>query len=202
MKYLNAGSGSADVRLLIAVGCSVAVHLAVIGGWALWDHRSSTAPEGVRAVHGEIRVRVQSPDPDPPAVPMPSVRKFPALDERQRRALSRQRIPEAVSASRALADPASGLIFSAYFKAVKSRLASEAGRRSFSADRDIPVHFVLTRDGGVAAVSTPPGTPDALRRVVEDLLAAASPFPPFPGSLQHESIAFDVLFRCDRNVLV
>ncbi len=180
--------------LTAAVVASVLLHGAVIGGWVCWEKGWGTHGGSYRSPAMEIRVKIVPENPETPESPAPA-------GSQEDRVRVRTSAPEAVSANRLLSDPSSGLIFSVYFKAVKAHLAREAASRGFAASEDVTVHFVVSRAGQIEAVSTPPGTPSGVQKAALDLLTAAAPFPPFPSSIRHASIAFEVLFRCDRNVL-
>lgn len=199
---LKKSTGLVRSRLLpAAVGCSVLLHVTAIGGWALLEKGRGAHRDRSPSMEIKVKIVQGSADPDHPARREPVSSVSGSGADASASVPARSAAPEAVSANRLLSDPATGLIFSVYFKAVKAHLARQAASVGFAADEDVTVHFVLSRTGQLKAVSTPPGTPAAVQRAAFRLLSAAEPFPPFPSSIQHASIAFEVLFRCDRNVL-
>ncbi|MBP9733868.1 MAG: hypothetical protein KBD07_05805 [Candidatus Omnitrophica bacterium] len=199
--------GITQQRLLMACGFSLLLHTAVIGGWAWFESGGISQISQHETADREISVRIvtrkpdaverapdDSPVPNPPAV----VQSGPASSH-----AGLAENETAVSAQRVLDDPSTGLVFSAYFKAIRSKLVRRASKESvaMSSLKELPVHFVLARNGRVEGVWAPKGTPVEAQRFAERLLAAAGPFPPFPSTIRHPSIAFDVLFRFDENVL-
>lgn len=191
MKRMKKNDRPESRTLTAAVAASVLLHVTVIGGWVCWEKGSGVQGGSHRTPSMEIKVKI-----------VPETQESPAAGgSQENRVRVRTSAAQAVSANRLLSDPSSGLIFSVYFKAVKAHLAREAASRGFAASQDVTVHFVVSRTGRIEAVSTPPGTPAGVQKAALDLLTAAAPFPPFPSSIRHSSIAFEVLFRCDRNVL-
>lgn len=204
LNFFKSNSGAVDARLLAAaIGCSLAVHAVALGGWALWEngHGGSRHPEAPDSAL--VQVKIQPAQKKSPAEALlgafHKVRMRSA--EQTDRARSRVMPIPAISASRVLEDPATGLVFSAYFKAVKVRLTREAARGGVLLDRDVPVRFVLGRGGDLESVFIPREVPQPLRESLQRLLSEAAPFPAFPSSIRHASIAFEVLFRCDTDVL-
>lgn len=201
--------GITQQRLLTACAFSLLLHTVVIGGWAWLESGISTggsADSRQKTADREISVRILAREPEAAdRVPVGDLAPHPAA------AAQSAQIPiragestdaAAVSAQRVLDDPSTGLIFSAYFKAVRSKLVRRASKEAVSVPlRELPVHFVLARSGKVEGVWTPKGTPVEAQMFAERLLAAAGPYPPFPRTIRHPSIAFDVLFRFDENVL-
>ena len=204
-KTVKSQADKSKARLIAAaVGGSILMHATVFGGWIWWESERAGSPDSPAQTHGrEIPVRIAHPPKrqTPQQIRIEAQKSLNPVHEQTSRAQSRSAPLPAVSARRLLEDPETGLIFSVYFKAVKASLARQAQRAGFDSNQSLPVHFVLSRDGSLASVSVPPGTPEAVQTSVRRLLDAASPFPPFPSSIRHVSIAFDVLFRFDSNVL-
>lgn len=201
----------ADLRrhpFLAACGLSLLIHAGVAGGlaWRGW-FRAGPPGASVEDARREIAVTIRTTAPpsaadanaERGAVTGPGEAAGQAVRAHSRTAV---RSTGSVSASRVLEDPSTGLVFSVYFKAVKATLVRQAALMSASVPaQELPVHFVLTREGTVDALLLPPDTPPVLRSLAERILGAAGPFPPFPASIRHASISFDVLFRFDENVL-
>lgn len=202
-KRLKQPFGKSHAKLLaFAAGYSVLVHAAVIGGWVLWESTHSGSGVG-RATDTplEIQVQIKRRPPADDAIKIPSNAsqdsQVSAAREQAARTQARTAPTPVVSARKALEDPSTGLIFSAYFKAVKAHLARTAAAHALSLDRDVSIHFILSRDGSIRSVSAPAGASGAVQDAAQTFLEAAAPFPPFPSSIRHASIAFDVLFRFD-----
>lgn len=203
-KFLEGTAGKSNRRLLTAAGCSLLLHAAVIGGWMCWESgRTGGTAADNPAADREIHVKIHPPVPSSEASVRTAVssEEQSVLKEQAARTQSRAATAPAVSAQRVLDDPATGLIFSAYFKVVKARLARHAEITGSAPGGTVSVRFVLSRDGAVESVRVPDGTAESTLAMVRRLLDAAAPFPPFPASIHHASIAFDVLFRFDSNVL-
>jgi hypothetical protein len=198
--------------LAAAAGISLLVHLSLIGGWAWWGagHAGTVPAVPERPASTEISVKIHPPSSHRNHKARPAAASKGLSDGQAQadRAIARSALPQraseagTVSAKRVLDDPATGLVFSVYFKAVRAKLVRQASAEAAAFPAGgLPVHFILARDGSVGRVLTPPGTPEPAQAFAEKLVAAAGPFPPFPASIRHASISFDVLFRFDENVL-
>jgi hypothetical protein len=200
-------------NLAAAAGISLLVHAGLIGGWAWWGsgHGGNVPAVPKKPASREIAVKIQPPAaskaPDQ-AVEKPQTKRLPRDRTQSARTQARSTVtpntsdPGVVSAKRVLDDPSTGLVFSVYFKAVRAKLVRQAAAEAAAFPAGgLPVHFILARDGSVERVLTPAGTSEAAQSFAERLVAAAGPFPPFPSSIRHASISFDVLFRFDENVL-
>ena len=208
-RFFKNNLGRTEIRLLAAAtGWSILIHAAVIGGWVWWGSAGRGAPRaepGAAAIH-EIHVQLRRSNAaakDPGAAPAAptAVSKEQSARTRSRALPIRSALALPVPAEKLLNDPETGLIFSASFKAVKSRLSHAAAVSGFKPGQTVSAHFVLSRDGRVAAVSALGTASPAVQTAVRNLLGSASPFPPFPALIRHATIAFDVLFRFDENVL-
>jgi hypothetical protein len=200
-------------NLAAAAGISLLVHVGLIGGWAWWGsgHGGNVPAVPEKPASREISVKIQPPLPPKtpdPALQKPRTERLSRDQAQSARTQARSAVipnasePGVVSAKRVLDDPSTGLVFSVYFKAVRAKLVRQAAAEAAAFPTGgLPVHFILARDGSVERVLTPAGTSEAAQGFAERLVAAAGPFPPFPSSIRHASISFDVLFRFDENVL-
>ncbi len=202
-------------NLAAAAAISLLVHAGLIGGWTWWGagHVGTIPAVPEKPAAREIAVKIQPPSAaknrGEAAQKLPADGRGLSGDRAQSaRAQARSVLPQrasepgVVSAKRVLDDPATGLVFSVYFKAVRAKLVRQASAEAAAFPAGgLPVHFILARDGSIERVLTPAATPEAAQAFAERLVSAAGPFPPFPASIRHTSISFDVLFRFDENVL-
>jgi hypothetical protein len=188
-------------RLLsIAVAASLSAHMVILGG-ACWWRSGSASIESQKSKFHEIKVRVR-PDTKPVAVaaskkPNRVYRPSGHTDQSSRIRARAAAIP-AVSAQRLLNDPKTGLIFSAYFKAVRARLAQAAADAGGSVEgQSASVRFVLARDGRVLSSSVQKADSSQAAAAANKILEDAGSFLSFPSAISHDAISFDVRFKFD-----
>lgn len=193
-------SGAQRRRVMVACLLSIAAHVAIAGAWYWCGRLPAGSGAAAPALRSEREIAVTIRVADPP--PLPDAAQPGRAYSRSSQG-SGSAEGEVVTARRVLDDPATGLVFSVYFKAIRAVLMRQASLETAAESpvRELSVRFVLGRDGRVESVLTPDKTPAPLQRLAERLLERAGPFPSFPSSIPHRSIVFDVLFRFDANVL-